>query len=46
MKVKKLNKFILRGVLPRPEKDLIVIAANEDEALLMRGYLLEEGFES
>ena len=42
----KVKKFILRGVLPRPEKDLVVIAANEDEGLLMRTYLLEEGFES
>ena len=43
----KLKKYILRGVLrPLPEKDLVIIAANEDEALLMRGYLLEEGFES
>lgn len=45
-KLRKLKRYILKNVLPPPEKNLMIIAANEDEALLMRQYLLDEGFEA
>lgn len=41
----KLKLFELKYVLPAPERHLRVLASNEKEALLMRTYLVNEGFE-
>jgi hypothetical protein len=44
--MKTLKQFILKYVLPPPEKHLVVLATDEKEALLMRTYFLTEGFEA
>jgi len=45
LKMASLKKYRLKFVLPPPERHLIVLVANEKEALLMRTYLVTEGFE-